>query len=740
MVVALAVAAAVGGGLAGCHPTGDGFLDVVYPAGLAAFVTVAASRSSRTALLVVAAASFAMSRWWLWLPAGAALGVAFGSTFQRRSHRRLGALVGALVSQVMLRWPPVDFHGFTAVVAGTVTVVVAVSAWRHSRRATRRWALVVTGGLAGLVVAAAGVAAVAALAARGPAEAGMALARQSLRQVESGQSTTADGDVRVAAGDLGRAAGDVGGWWDASAYLVPVVAQQERALARATRAGADLTATAAVVAPRLDYSNLRYSAGRLDVAALGGLEAPAADLQMAAAAAAQRLAGTSSPWLVAPIRSRLAQLAGEVGRVDSDAQTAVLAARDAPAILGADGVRYYLVAFMTPAETRGLGGFVGAYGVLRADDGHISLIESGTTSSLPQAPGAAKLTGPASYLARFGAFDPQDHFQDLTYAPDLPTVEEVMAQVFPQLRGQRVDGVLVVDPYALAALLNFTGPVSVAGFPAPLDAANAADVLLRQQYLLDTSANRKDLLQAALAAGFDKLAAGDLPSPRTISAVLGPVVRQGRLLMWTSHSSDWPLLERTGLAGAFPRPGPSSDVLAVTLANGANNKIDAYLTQDTSYAVDYDPANGAVTSTVTIQLTNAAPASGMPAYVIGSRAGSGLAEGTNLTWLCLYTRLGLVGGVLDGQRTGFSGPIDELGVRTYCTFVDIPAQSSAVLTVSLRGRLTPGADYRLAVRLQPLANPQSFTVDARVGTAAPVAWVAGDDETQYHTWTTKPGK
>lgn len=734
MVAALAVAAALGGGLAGCHPTGEGFLDVVYPAGLAAFVTVAASRSSRTALLVVAAASFAMSRWWLWLPAGAALGVAFGSTFQRRSHRRLGALVGALVSQVMLRWPPVDFHGFTAAVAGAVTVVVAVSAWRHSRRATRRWALVVTGGLAGLVVAAAGVAAVAALAARGPAEAGMALARQSLRQVESGQSTTADGDVRAAAGDLGRAAGDVGGWWDAGAYLVPVVAQQERALARATRAGADLTATAAVVAPRLDYSNLRYSAGRLDVAALGGLEAPAADLQSAAAAAAQRLAGTSSPWLVAPIRSRLAQLAGEVGRVDSDAQTAVLAARDAPAILGADGVRYYLVAFMTPAETRGLGGFVGAYGVLRADDGHIRLIESGAVGSLRQVPGQTKLSGPASYLARFGAFDPQDHFQDLTYAPDLPTVEEVMAQVFPQLSGQRIDGVLVVDPYALAALLKFTGPIAVAGLPTPLDATNAAEVLLRQQYLVDDESNRLDELQGALVAGFDRLSSGDLPSPRTISAVLGPEVRQGRLLLWTSHSAEWPLLERIGLAGAFPRPGPSSDVLAITVANAANNKIDAYLTQNTSYAVDYDPATGRVASTVTVKLTNTAPASGMPSDVIGSRPGSGLPAGTDLTWLCLYTRLSLRGGVLDGHPTSLSGPVDELGVRTYCTFVDTPSEATSTLTVSLAGRITPGPAYRLAIRLQPLANPQTFTVDARVGTAAPTIWVAGSNETQSHWW------
>ena len=157
--------------------------------------------------------------------------------------------------------------------------------------------------------------------------------------------------------------------------------------------------------------------------------------------------------------------------------------KDAPALLGADGVRHYFVAFMTPAETRGLDGFIGAYGELAADRGHVTLIRSGQATNLTAHPiPGLHLTGPADYLSRYGVFKPQDHFEDLTYSPDFPTVGDEIAGLYKEVGGDRVDGVLALDPYALAALLTFTGPVSVPGLNTQLTPANAAQVLLSGQY------------------------------------------------------------------------------------------------------------------------------------------------------------------------------------------------------------------------------------------------------------------
>jgi hypothetical protein len=122
----------------------------------------------------------------------------------------------------------------------------------------------------------------------------------------------------------------------------------------------------------------------------------------------------------------------------------------------------------------------------------------------------------------------------------------------------------------------------VAGLNTRLTPSNAAAVLLRQQYTTAqansiSTAQRHDFLQAALQAAFGQLTTGSLPDPETLATTLAPMAHQGRLLFWSSHPADQPLLARLGLEGSFPQPGPASDVLAVTVANAANNKIDAFL-------------------------------------------------------------------------------------------------------------------------------------------------------------------
>ena len=110
-------AAAIGGALAGCHPTGTPAIDPIYAAAFAAAVTWAAGRAPRGTLLWLGVLAVVMSRGWLVLPALAALLLAFAGVWPRRPNALLGALTGALAVQVVLRWPPIAFHGATALVA-----------------------------------------------------------------------------------------------------------------------------------------------------------------------------------------------------------------------------------------------------------------------------------------------------------------------------------------------------------------------------------------------------------------------------------------------------------------------------------------------------------------------------------------------------------------------------------------------------------------------------------------------
>jgi len=738
-VAALVAGAAVGGALSGAHPAGTPGLDNLYAAAWAALITLAASRASRESLLLLSGAAVAFSRSWMWAPAGAALAAAFASSLQRRPRVRLGALAGALASQALLRWPPLGFHGLTALLAAAAAAPVILTGWQNSRRRTRRIALWAAGSLAGLAVLLSAPALISDLLGRGPASDGVALASSALHNMEKGHSTTARGELATAAEDLTDARGLFGGWWDATAYAVPGVAEQQRALADGTRSGATLAEAAERDSRGLDLQGLRYAGGRIDLGAVEALQAPVARLDAAIGTAQAQLRATPRQWLLPPISSKLTHLGADLTRAGKATGLAETVLRAAPGLLGGNGVRRYFVAFMTPAEARGLGGFIGAYGILTADAGSLKLTASGQATALTaSAPPGLRLPGPASYAARYGRFDPQDHFEDVTYSPDLPTVEQVVAGLYPEVGGAHIDGVLVLDPYALGALLRLTGPIPVPGLAGQLTSANAAQVLLRTQYLTGSVSNhqRHDLLQAALRAGFTRLTTGTLPSPKAIASALAPEVHQGRLMFWSSHPSAQRLAEKLGLSGAFPRPA-GGDLLAVTLDNSANSKIDAYLHQHVADQVSYDPGSGQVASKVTISLRNDAPGSGMPLYVIGSFAGSGLPPGTSYLWVTIYSPLALSKVWVDGQPASFSGPLAENGVWAYSGYVTIGPGATTTVTALLAGRVAPGS-YRLVTRLQPLANPQTFTVSVRptAGWAlrGPATWTAGTDMVQSHAW------
>jgi len=682
LVTTLAVAAAIGGALAGCHPTGTPIVDPLETALFAAAMTVIVSRSSRGTWLVVGVGAVLLSRTWLLLPAMATMGVAFASVFPRRSHRRLGALVGALGIQVMLRWPAELFHGFPSLVAGGLFVLCGVSAYRRSPSQAQRRVRQAVAGLALAAIVLCLPFAIGTLLVRSEVAQGQHATRVAIDDLSGGTTGSASALLVTAAQDMNRGSTATGGWWTLGARLIPVASQHARLVAGATSIAGRVAMEGSKKASALDYHRLDYRNGSVDLAAMQAMAGPASVLSGQLTVANRQLGGLESPWLVGPVQAPFARIRHEVQQASSNASLAVQAVGVLPDILGAAGPRHYFVAFMTPSESRGLDGFIGSFGVLTADDGHISLTRSGPIADFATAlpPGGATLTGPVDYLARYGAFQPGVFPQDATYSPDLPSVSAVLAQLYPQAGGTSIDGVLAIDPYGLAALLNFTGPIDVPGLPVPLTSANAAQELLTQQYtsfdggVTPQDAARHDFLQSSLRVAFSQLVGGSLPGPRALAQDLAGPVAQGRIGFWSLHSSEQPLLRRLGVDESFPQP-KHGDVLAVTTQNTGNNKIDAYLHTGINDAVTVDPGNGSVTSQVTVTLKNEATSTGLPPIVIDSPASLSLSPGTNRTWLTVYSPLALSGLTMDGRpATATSG--SELGIHAYSAYIDVPPGDS----------------------------------------------------------------
>jgi hypothetical protein len=727
IVTALSVAAAVGGAFSGVHPTGTRFVDPLYGAAVGILVTVTSSRATRETRLIFGALVVAASRGLILIPAVATLLSALSQVWIRRWQRRIGALVGAAGSQVILRWPHLGFLGLTTLVGVVAVLPMVITALGDLKARNRRRILWGSGGSLVLLVVLGAPVVFGALLSRNPATSGIAATRGALGAVSDGHASDASAKLRASSAEFATAHTRVGSWWSAGAQLIPVLSQQRRAVVTATGAAHSVATTAASEANGIDYGALRYRGGQINLAQVVAMSSPLSALDRQLASAQATLRSLHSPWLVSPIQSRLRTLTSQLTKATRSADVATAAVKAAPGLLGAQGARHYFVAFMTPAESRGLGGYMGAYGVLTVADGRISLTSGGATSQLPTSqthfntdmPGSVRITGPADYLGRYGPYLPDSLFGDLTYSPDLPTVNDVISQAYPQIGGQQIDGTLAIDPEGLAALLKITGPVTVPGLPERLSTSNATDVLLRQQYtLLQTgSANaidRHEYLQDALAEAFPKLVGGSLPGPRQLSGELDPAVRAGHIQFWSSHPTDQPLLHQIGIDGAFPS-ARGQDLLAVTTSNSANNKTDAYLHRAIDDRVTYDPSTGDVTDHVTVRLRNDAPPSGLPSYVIGSYAGSQVPAGTNVTWLTVYSPLGIT--EQPGNPTDIRpDATPELGVNAYSAFVTVPPASSTTVSMTLTGRLTPDTRYSLHLRQQPMANPDENTVEIQ-GTA-----------------------
>lgn len=737
-VAAVAVVAAAFASFADCHPVESGPADLVFTAGFAALVTVAASKARRWSWLVLAGvAGLAARGTELLAVAAVAVLLAFvGAAWADRRGRLLGALVGATSVQVLLRQPDLRYNGATALVTVVAVAPVLVSGYRMCRRRTKKRVQVVAFAGGALVALATVGFAVSALQARSQLQTAVAQGRAGLDAVRAGRQEDATAQLDQARDAFDGAQDTLASPLARPARLVPIVGQHVRAARAMAAAGSDLMTTAADASTSARYSDLKTNGGQVNLPLLASMRGPVDRTADSLGRAETQLDAAGSPWLLPPLADPLRDFQGQVRDAQPQARLAADAVRVVPDLLGASGPRRYFVAFGTPAESRYLGGFIGSYGELTAVDGKLSLTRSGSIQEVSNLPGYENrtLTGMSAYLERYSRFQPARYLQNDSASPDFPQVAEALRQLYPQAGGQPVDGVIYVDPYGLAALLQLTGPVTVEGLAQPLTADNAAQFLLRDQYVTYASANdaRTDLLARATKATFEALTTRQLPGPKVMADALGPAVTEGRLMMTTFDDASRPFFEQLGVEGAFPAAAPGHDFVSLRTSNGGANKIDVFLHRSLDYDVRYDAATGAADITATVTLRNDAPASGLPDYVIGSTPSlQGLPQqpkGTNSLDLSLYAAGELVESTRDGQPIGTQNQV-ELGHRVYSVRVDLAPTSTTTLVFHLRAALTPGA-YRLQVVPQPAVVADQLAVTV----AAPGATVTGSTG-----WPVPPG-
>ncbi|HYH52012.1 MAG TPA: DUF4012 domain-containing protein [Acidimicrobiia bacterium] len=714
-VAALAVAAAAGALTAEGAPTAVPAVDSALRAVFAAALTVAAARADRQTWLVGSTATVVAG---VGAPLDWLAFVATGATLAMLAVDRLswivGALVGACLAQVLLRLELGGTAGTSATVAGAIAGLMIVSGLRRVPRSTRRRVLVTAGAFAGAAVLFSVGAVIAAYGAEGEIRSGIDAGTGGLSAARRGEISEATGHFDRAADAFHRAGVDLGRWWVKPALGVPVVGHQLRTARKLSAAGENLASTASTASSELDLKSLRLEQGAVDLTVLDRVARTLASARRRLEQAAADVDSARSSWLLPPLVEAVRDVDGRVAEARRDIGVADEALRLAGPMLGRDGLRRWFVAVVTPAENRGSGGLVGNTGEITAERGKLRLVNVERIAQLNAAVDdeAAARVLPPVFAEAYSGWTVPATLQNATITPDFPTAAQALESVMPLAGRGQVDGTISIDPLAVAALLEAVGPVKVPSWPVPISRDNAAAVLLHEQYVALEGDARENFLGQVIDAVWRRATSGEV-SPAALARALAPAVRGRHIQFHSRRPEEQAALGRLGADGAV-RHSAGADHLALVTANASESKADWFLSRAVDYSVRYDPGSGSVEATVKVTLTNDAPASGLPAYVLGGRLAP---PGANRQIVQLYTPFELASTTVNGRRPRPAAlrSLGRPGNWAHELDVLVPSRSAITIELRLSGRLDAQRNrWVLDLGRQPAIRPDGVNVTLEV--------------------------
>lgn len=314
---------------------------------------------------------------------------------------------------------------------------------------------------------------------------------------------------------------------------------------------------------------------RVDVAAVRRLEPTVSSLDGTLTSASTSLSDVRPDDLSSWVRPSYQHFADRLGTLQRAMAQADKAMPVLPEVLGADKPRTYLLRFNTNAEIRASGGMPGAWALVRADRGRISMVRQGSAGDFPEFP--APVLPLTEAEKKIYDVQPSVYFQDTGFIPDFPRNADLVHAMWDQrFPDQHIDGVLEVDTVTLAYLLKATGPIQVTGGPA-LTSANAVSELLNGTYQRIPDPAQQNVYFAAVAdAVFKKLTAGG-GSPSELLSALGSAANEGRVHVHLFDPALQKQISGTAVAGQMDFSQSRNAQIGIYLNDATGSKMSYYL-------------------------------------------------------------------------------------------------------------------------------------------------------------------
>ena len=467
-------------------------------------------------------------------------------------------------------------------------------------------------------------------------------------------------------------------------------------------------------AERLNPRTLRRSDGSFDISRIATV-APAVKAASASVTrTTQTMSGLPQHTWLSSIDTSYADVLAQVTALDSALKSADLSARILPSMLGQDSPQRYFLAFQNESEARGTGGLPGAFAIVEASKGKVRFtrMESDTTLSGI----AATVNFGPEFTRLYDGAGPTTLYGNSNLSPHFPYAAQIWASMWMNYSGQKVDGVMAVDPTALSYLLAVTGPATLPD-KSQISGANAVALTQSTSYAkfpgvreADVAERRAYLLEVAAAAS-EKIMDSDGDLTAMLQAA-GTAAGERRILVWSADPAVQANLAQTSVAGIVP--STTAPYVGMSVVNGGGNKLDYYL--DRSLTWQRTGCGPTRRTTATMTLTNNAPARGLPPYVTGrsdSRSYRVKPGDSRLAVSYFATQGAVMHSITVAGRPARGRIGAELGHPVYKVDIEVPRGASRTIVLQLS---EPAGAGKPIVLRQPLVRPLKVTLkDAACG-------------------------
>jgi hypothetical protein len=260
----------------------------------------------------------------------------------------------------------------------------------------------------------------------------------------------------------------------------------------------------------------------------------------------------------------------------------------------------------------------------------------------------------------------------------------MVANEWEAYSGEKVDGVLAFGQGIVQYMLAATGPVTIDD--TTIDSTNVIDFLSLGVYeKFPDATDKNEFVSKLVAELFSRLQTGQFDIESLLTAT-STTPTGDRLLAWAKKDETEQTIVDAGYGGVVSTDYGPTALLAIN--NGGGNKLERFLDVTVDYSLGECSADASAhtrSATMTVTLTNNAPASGLPEYVSPREDYASTVEekavGSNLEVVSIYLPVGAEEGdtTVDGEdEFGYVGVERDRNVLAFDVDLD-PGETKIVV-------------------------------------------------------------